>query len=81
MTVLEKDLSDWLLCHYCTLFHPVAQDDGPEKGWRYFDEPECVRASGVVYITMGSKIRYPWEEGVPLPGGREMGTGLIFERM
>ena len=58
LTLLEKDISDWSFCHCCTLFHPVAQDDGPEKGWRYFDEPECVRRSGVVHLTMGFRIRY-----------------------
>ena len=31
LSLLERDLSDWLFCHHCTLFHPVAQDDGPEK--------------------------------------------------
>ncbi len=58
LNLLQRDLSDWLLCHYCNLFHPVAQDDGPETSWSYFDDPECVRASGVVYITMRYKLRY-----------------------
>ncbi len=62
LTLLEKDLSDWLLCHHCTLFHPVAQDDGPRKTWCYFDEPECVQLSGVVYITLKFRIRYQHEQ-------------------
>ena len=58
LTQLEKDLSDWLLCHHCTLFHPIAQDDGLGSIRCYFDEPECVQASGVVYITTGYRLRY-----------------------
>lgn len=58
LTLLEKDLPDWLLCHYCIRFHPVRPDDGPEKRWRYLNEPECIRANGVVHILIGFDIQY-----------------------
>ena len=31
---------------------------GLKRAWSYFDEPECLRTSGVVYITMHYKLRY-----------------------
>ena len=58
LTLLEKDLPDWLLCHHCTLFHPVPQDDGHGKVRYYYKEPDYVRASGLVYITIEFNIRY-----------------------
>ncbi len=36
----------------------MAQDDGPGKPWCYMDEPQCVRLSGVVFITMDYRLRF-----------------------
>ena len=58
LTLLEKDLSDWLLCRHCILFHPVVQDDGPGNLWRYYDEPKCVQMSGISYITLEFRIQF-----------------------
>ena len=55
---VREGLPDWLLCHYCTRFHPVTPDDGPEKRWRYLNEPECIRANGVICLFIGFEIKY-----------------------
>ena len=55
---LEKDLPDWLLCHYCSVFHPVDQNVDPSQCWRGFEEKECVRANGVVAIGYDFHMRY-----------------------
>lgn len=55
---LERDLADYLLCHHCDLFHLVSQNDGPRAIWGYHNEPACVRASGLVYISVEFKIQF-----------------------
>ena len=58
LVALQKDLPDWLLCHHCSLFHPVILDEGPEDVWCYEDEPSCVQENGVVYLDVDFRIRY-----------------------
>lgn len=58
LVLLEKDYPGWLLCHHCHLFHPIAEDDGPWNTWWSSREPACVRANGVVWITLGYRLRF-----------------------
>jgi hypothetical protein len=58
LAMLERDLPDWQLCHPCSLFHPVEQDEGPNTYWTSRRVPECVRRNGFVFITSAFKIRF-----------------------
>lgn len=55
---LEKDLPDWLLCHYCSAFHPVDQNGDPSQCWRGSEEKVCVRVNGLVSIGCDFRLRY-----------------------
>jgi hypothetical protein len=43
LIMLQKDLADWLLCYYCSLFHPVKSLPGLKDRWCYYKKPLCMR--------------------------------------
>lgn len=58
LMLLEKSLPDWLLCHSCIRFHPVAHHDGPESPWTFAKPRECAKATGAVYINSRYRLYY-----------------------
>ena len=59
---LEKDLSDWLFCHNCSMFHPVDLNEDLSKNLYLFKETECARMNGFVSIRYDFNIRYEYAQ-------------------
>ncbi len=62
MENFEKDLPDWLLCRYCSKFHPVDQNGYPRQRWHSFSEKKWVRVNGVVSIRYEYHVRYEYAQ-------------------
>ena len=57
---LEKDCPDLLLCHHCSVLHPVNHNTGPDQDWDndWSDEPQCLQLDGLVKIGNIYRIRF-----------------------
>ena len=61
---LEKDLSDWLFCHNCSMFHPVDLNENPKQYLYLFKETECGQINGFVSIRCDFNIRYKYAQWI-----------------
>lgn len=58
MSDLQRDLTQWQLCHTCIKLHPADTGTGPTVLCLDFKAPWCVQVAGAIYFTPFFTLRF-----------------------